>query len=83
MATIQREVFQKVQDNQITIGSTPKTTQKIIELIRRDSKISIEQMAHRVGITRDGINYNIRKLKKDGRLRRVKGDNGEYWEIIG
>ena len=91
MATIQREVFQKVQGGQMTTGSTTpkttpkttlKTTQKIIELIRLDSKISIEQMAAEIGITRDGINYNIKKLKNEGRLRRIKDDNGERWDII-
>ena len=91
MATIQREVFQKVQSGQITTGSTTpkttlkttlKTTQKIIELIRQDSKITIDQMAMELGLTRDGINYNIKKLKKDGRLRRIKDDNGEHWDII-
>ena len=91
MATIQREVFQKVQSGQITTGSTTpkttlkttlKTTQKIIELIRQDSKITIDQMAMELGLTRDGINYNIKKLKKDGRRRRIKDDNGEHWDII-
>ena len=91
MATIQREVFQKVQSGQITTGSTTpkttlkttlKTTQKIIDLIRQDSKITIDQMAMELGLTRDGINYNIKKLKKDGRLRRIKDDNGEHWDII-
>ena len=91
MATIQREVFQKVQGGQVTTGSTTpkttlkttlKTTQKIIELIRQDSKITIDQMAIELGLTRDGINYNIKKLKKEGRLRRIKDDNGERWYII-
>ena len=87
MATIQREVFQKVQSAQITTGSTTlkttlKTTQKIIELIRQDSTITIDQMAMELGLTRDGINYNIKKLKKEGRLRRIKDDNGERWDII-
>ena len=39
-------------------------------------------MAIELGLTRDGINYNIKKLKKDGRLRRIKDDNGEHWDII-
>ena len=87
MATIQREVFQKVQSAQITTGSTTlkttlKTTQKIIELIRQDSTITIDQMAMELGLTRDGVNYNIKKLKKEGRLRRIKDDNGERWDII-
>ena len=66
----------------VSQNTTQKTTQKIIELIRQDSTITIDQMAMELGLTRDGINYNIKKLKKEGRLRRIKDNNGERWDII-
>jgi ATP-dependent DNA helicase RecG len=44
--------------------------------------ISIEELAVICGLTRDGINYNIRNLKKQGILRRVGPDKGGHWEVL-
>lgn len=44
--------------------------------------ISIEELAVVCGLSRDGINYNIRNLKKQGIIRRVGPDKGGHWEAI-
>ena len=62
--------------------TTQKTTQKIIELIKDNQNISIEEMADKCGLTRDGIKYQIKKLKQEGILRRIGPDKGGHWEII-
>lgn len=62
--------------------TTQKTTQKIIEAIMGNPNISIEELAVVCGLTRDGINYNIRNLKKRGVIRRVGPDKGGHWEVI-
>ena len=62
--------------------TTQKTTQKIIEAIMDNSNISIEELADICGLSRDGINYNIRNLKKQGIIRRVGPDKGGHWEVI-
>ena len=72
---------------QVTSQKTPqkttqKTTQKIIEAIMGNSNISIEELAVICGLSRDGINYNIRNLKKQGIIRRVGPDKGGHWEVI-
>lgn len=70
--------------------TTQKTTQKIklnknqlmvIELIKNNPKITIEEMSKKLNITIDGIKYNLRKLKNNGIIERVGPDNGGYWEI--
>ena len=62
--------------------TTQKTTQKIIEAIMGNSNISIEELAVICGLSRDGINYNIRNLKKQGIIHRVGPDKGGHWEVI-
>lgn len=62
--------------------TTQKTTQKIIELIKDNQNISIEEMADKCGLTRDGIKYQIRKLKIKGILCRIDPDKGCHWEIV-
>jgi len=88
MATIQREVFQKVQSGQITTGSTtpkttPKTTRKtLLEYIKEHPEATREEMATYLGITIDGVKYHIAHLQKEGLLRRTKGRKEGHWEII-
>ena len=92
-ATIKKAVAQDVlqgipQDNaqettqKTSQKTTQKTTQKIIEAIMGNSNISIEELAVICGLSRDGINYNIRNLKKQGIIRRVGPDKGGHWEVI-
>lgn len=67
---------------QETTQKTQETTQKIIELMKSEPMIAIEELAEKCGLTRDGINYNIRKLKNKGVIRRVGPDKGGHWEVI-
>jgi len=54
-----------------------ETTQKILELISQNSKISRKEMAiNIVGITEDGVKYNLNKLKNNGIIERVGPANG-------
>ena len=64
------------------IDTTQKTTQKIVEQMRSNPTISIEELAELCGLTRDGINYNIRNLKNKGIIKRVGPDKGGHWEVI-
>ena len=67
----------------ITFPITQKTTQKILELIKSNPKITRRELAQKIeDITEDGIKYNINKLKKEGRIKRIGSDKGGHWEII-
>lgn len=50
--------------------------------MRSNPTISIEELAEQCGLTRDGINYNIRKLKNKGIIKRIGPDKGGHWEVI-
>ena len=64
------------------IDTTQKTTQKIVEQMRSNPTISIEELAELCGLTRDGINYIIRNLKNKGIIKRIGPDKGGHWEVI-
>ena len=66
----------------IVTENPQKTTQIILEMIQENPEIHIEELAEACGLTRDGINYKIKKLKKEGRLRRVGPDKGGHWEVL-
>ena len=62
--------------------SMRKSMQKILELIDRSPEITLAEMANHLGMTRNGVDKNIRKLKDLGIIRRVGADKGGFWEIV-
>lgn len=61
---------------------TQETTQeKILNLIRKDNTITQVEMAKILGITRDGISYNIRILREKGILERIGSTKNGMWKI--
>lgn len=65
-----------------TQETTRETTQeKILNLIRKDNTITQTEMAKVLGITRDGISYNIRILRKKGILERIGSTKNGIWKI--
>ena len=62
--------------------TTEKTTEKIIRLIKESPTITTTKLAEECGISIDGIDWQIRKLRKMGYLLREDGDNGRHWVIL-
>lgn len=65
-----------------TENATEKTTEKIIRILRERPYATAGQIAEELGLTIDGVDYNIRKLKNNARIVRIGGDKGGHWEII-
>lgn len=67
---------------EITQETTQETTQeKIINLIKKNPSITQIEMAKELNLTRDGISYNIRKLKENGIIERVGSTKNGIWKI--
>ena len=61
---------------------TQETTQeKILKLIKQNPNITQVEMAKQLGITRDGISYNIKTLKDNGIIERVGSTKKGSWKI--
>ena len=67
---------------QKTEKTTQKTTQKILDVLKSDPTATRKELAELLGLTPDGIKWNIEKLKKAGKLRRIGPDKGGKWDII-
>jgi ATP-dependent DNA helicase RecG len=59
-----------------------KTVEKILDIIKKKPEITQDQIAEIVGISRRGIEWNLKKLKESGILKRVGGRKSGHWEII-
>ena len=63
--------------------TTPITTpNRILALIQSDSRISQQELAAKLGITRDGVKYHLKKLREKGRLSHTGPTRGGVWEVL-
>ncbi len=58
-----------------------KTVEKILSLIRENPKITMREIEESTGLSRRGVEWNIAKLKKEGKIKRVGPDKGGHWEV--
>jgi ATP-dependent DNA helicase RecG len=64
------------------VETREKTREKIIRLIRNKPSISTKQLSEETGISEKGIEWNIKKMKEEGILKRVGPDKGGHWEVL-
>lgn len=55
--------------------------EKILGIITRDSFIKTGDIADEVELSLSAVEKIIRKLKKEGVLKRIGPDKGGYWEV--
>lgn len=66
----------------ITVGKTVgKTRERVILLIKENPRITREELADSLGLSVRGIEWNLRKLKEEGILRREGPRKGGRWVI--
>ena len=76
----QKEVKEIPQKTRVKTGV--KTRERIFRLIQERPKITMKEMAEQTGLSIKGVEWNIRKLKEEGILRRVGAAKGGYWEVV-
>jgi ATP-dependent DNA helicase RecG len=62
--------------------SSPKTENQIIELIKQDAPVSTKHLGEILDISKRAVLKQIKKLKDQGRLKRVGPAKGGHWEVI-
>jgi len=60
-----------------------KTRETILELIKKDEKITSSKMAEVIGINRSAVSKHLKKLQDEGFIRRDGPDKGGKWVIVG
>ncbi|MCE5223774.1 winged helix-turn-helix transcriptional regulator [bacterium] len=65
-----------------TVKTKVKTKVKILDLIAKKPGITREELAKTLELSIDGIDWNLRELKKARKLRRIGSKKGGYWEVV-
>ncbi len=77
--TVEKTVEKSSQNG--SQNGSQKNSQKILELIKQNKQITIEELSNILGITDRAVKKNIAKLKQQGKLKRIGPDKGGYWEV--
>ena len=64
-------------DNETTSRET-----RVLELIKVNPKISIDELASRIGVSPRTIDSVIALLSKENKIKRINGKRFGYWEIL-
>jgi len=72
------------KNKKIKIATTPATTpeEKVFNCISRNNHISKQEIGNLLGITRDGVSYHIKNLRKKGIIAWIGSPGKGHWEII-
>jgi ATP-dependent DNA helicase RecG len=65
-----------------SVESSVKTSVKILNLLGKNSDMTIPELAERTGITTRGVEKNIRTLQENGVLKRIGPAKGGHWEVL-
>ena len=72
----------KIENTETRVKTRVKTREKILELISANQNITNQELADTLQLTVKGIEWQIKKLKEDGKLERIGGAKGGHWEIL-
>ncbi|MHB2153650.1 RNA-binding domain-containing protein [Calditrichota bacterium GD2] len=62
-----------------TVG---KTAEKILHAIKENPEITTLQLAELLGLSRRGIEWNLARLKKQGKIKRIGPARGGHWQVV-
>ena len=78
--TTQKTIQKKVKGSENGRGYV-ETTEAVIDVIRAKHTVTISEMAYILGMSEDGIKYQLKVLAARGRIRRVGGRKQGYWAL--
>ena len=64
------------------LGTTEKTTEKILAMIAENPSVTTEELAKMCGLTPDGVYYHTKRLREKGVLIREGGRKEGSWIIV-
>lgn len=72
----------EMQIKESGVKTTQKTAQKILDILVKNPSATRAELASATGLSPDGVKWNLDKLKKSGKIRRIGPDRGGYWEVV-
>jgi len=65
-----------------TINETINRTDRVLSVIRENNRLTREQLAKQVGISKGTLARELASLKKQNKIRRVGSNKSGHWEMV-
>ena len=65
-----------------TMEKTTRTVEKILKILSNTPSITVREISEILGLSRRGVEEQIKSLKQKGVIRRIGPDKGGHWEVI-
>ena len=62
-------------------GEKQKSSVKILELIKQNPKITLEEIANVLGISKRAVEKQVKKLREANIIERIGSDRSGWWKI--
>lgn len=79
--------FPRIKNKPLTVEKSSektveKTVGKILHAIKNNPRITQNDLSKITGLSIRGIEWNLAKLKEEGKIKRIGPAKGGYWEVI-
>ncbi|MHB2149568.1 winged helix-turn-helix domain-containing protein [Calditrichota bacterium LG25] len=59
-----------------------RTVEKILHAIKENPEITTLQLVELLGLSRRGIEWNLDRLKKQGKIKCIGPARGGHWQVV-
>ena len=70
-------------ENDKNFGIKDKTSVQIIELMKENPSITLQQVAEKIGLSKRAIEMQVKKLREQGKVNRIGATKNGLWEVRG
>ena len=77
-----KSIRERLENDETTQKTVEKTVEKILVLIGENKNITQDEISKQTGLSRRGVEWNLKMLKEKGVIERIGPDKGGYWKII-
>lgn len=79
---VAENVAETVEENAKTVEKAVKTVEKIVNILSHSPSATVRELSEILGLSRRGVEEQIKSLKQKGIIRRIGPDKGGYWEVV-
>lgn len=72
----------EIVSNKVSNKVTNKTEKKILELMRDNPNITIQQIMVKTALSEPGVKKNLKKLKDKKIIKRIGSNKTGYWDVV-
>ena len=76
------ERVKTVEETPKTLEESGKTADMILQLLKNNPKLTVREITVMIGLSRRGVEEQIKSLKSKNLLRRIGPTKGGHWEVL-